>query len=135
MKLFRVIAIGHEQYWLQMVKKAIDETQVIDASCCFNTIDEFLNFSQETNLVTLLLVNIFEQTAVKTTVQKLREMGWQYVVVVAADPSVNDVYSVLHDAGGYDYWRKTYQSPIIRAQIENFLDEIKITCRAEDIHE
>jgi hypothetical protein len=135
MKRFWVIAIGRETYWLKMVKKAVNETPVIGVTRCFNTLDDFLKFSKEPDLDTLLLVDISERTAVKNTVQKLRELGWQYVVVVATDPSVKEIYAVLHDAGGYDYWEKTYQSLVIRANIEKCLDEMKMTYPVRGVHE
>ncbi len=135
MKRFWVIAIGKEQYWLQMVQKAVDETSVIVETLYFNTLDEFLHSDLRPDPDTLLLVDISGQTAVREMVQKLRKLGWQYVVAVAAIPSVKEAHAILHDAGGYDYWRKTYQIPVIRANLEKCLDELEMAYPAGGNHE
>lgn len=127
MKEIKIITLGQDAYWLQMIKKATDEIITTNELDCFNSIEDFLNSAQKPDPTTLLLIDVSAQLSIKTTIQRLRELGWRYIVAVAADPSIKDAYAVLHDAGGYDYWKKTYQVPVIRVNIEKCFDEMTIT--------
>jgi FixJ family two-component response regulator len=57
-------------------------------------------------------------------VQRLREQGCKYIVVVTADPTVKEARSIFREAFGYDYWEKTYDTDRIYHQILRCIQEI-----------
>lgn len=124
MRDFRIITLGQDTHWSQTLKDAVDKVFIARDFDDFQSIEDFLDSAHKPDPETLLLIDVSEQPSIKMTVQRLRKLGWPYIIVVAADPSVKEAYVVLHDAGGYDYWQKTYQVPAIRVNIERCLNEI-----------
>jgi hypothetical protein len=72
----------------------------------------------------LLLVDATLAPDVEKSIPCLREAGWEYVVVVAAKPDYKQARAVLRDAGGFDYWSKTYDSRILRADLMRCWEEM-----------
>jgi hypothetical protein len=64
------------------------------------------------------------QSQMKDVVTTLRDQGWRYVVVVAADPSAKVATTILRGNLGFDYWEKTYDDEEIRKRIIECINEI-----------
>lgn len=124
MKRFQIIAIGQDLYWLEVMKKADGAILAVEKILCFNNIKDILADTRSLVHDTLLIIDAFGRPNIKTAVQRVRKLGWQYIVVVSADPSAKEAITVLRDAGGYDYWVKTYCIPDICTNIEKCLEEI-----------
>ena len=120
-----VIAIGEDGYWLAAVKKAGEDGLDIHVVSCDHPLIKCLDCLPDADINKLLLVDAFSKVDVSEIVSILSERGWRHIVVVAADPTSREVYRVLHESGGYDYWTKTYRVPEIRLKIRRCLDEIE----------
>jgi hypothetical protein len=83
-----------------------------------------MKYLRRANVSTLLLLDASDQPEVAATVRQLRDKGWKYVIVVAADPSGGESVTVLRGGLGFDYWNKTYDEEKIRAQLLKCLEEI-----------
>ena len=120
------VAVGQDYFWLEAIQKAttnlIGEIKTVEIST-----DLKKNTSQlptpDTN--TVLLVDASNQENIEETVKLLKEQGWKYVIVVAADPSANEATAVLRRNLGYDYWVKTYDIEEIINQVKDIIDEFK----------
>jgi hypothetical protein len=121
----RVCALGQDLYWLEAVRKTGDELLTVEAIPCPGNLVECLDRLPAKDANTLLLVDATWQPGVEQLVQRLRQLGWPYVVVVAADPSVKEAHAVLQGNLGYDYWKKTYAASVIRADVARCLEEIE----------
>lgn len=121
----KIIAIGENKDWLDKVKTALDQDANISLIQCGNTLIDSLACLPEADMNTLLLVDANSKVNITEVVSNLSQRGWKYIVVVAADPSVKEAYTILHESGGYDYWKQTYDIPTIRAKTKKCLSEIQ----------
>jgi len=74
----------------------------------------------------LMLIDSALGPDIEKSIPILRKAGWKHVVVVAANPTWKQARAVLRDAGGFDYWSKTYDPKILRADLMRCLQEMTI---------
>jgi hypothetical protein len=120
----RVWALGQDLHWLETVKRAFDDPDRVEIVECPGNLADCLDRLSQSAEKALLLLDASGQRDIASVVRMLRNLGWHYVVVVAADPSVNEARAVLRRNLGYDYWRKTYSVPVVRADIERGFEEL-----------
>lgn len=121
----RVIAVGEDKYWLAAVKKIEAPWLSVETYPCDRPLLDCFGCLPEPDKDALLLVDVFSEVDISQILSTLLRLGWGYIVVVAADPSAREIYKVLHDAGGFDYWNKTYQAADIRAKVDKCLEEME----------
>ena len=121
----RVVAVGQDAYWLAAVQRATAEWAG-DAHTlkCPGEFLKCMSNLPTPNAETVLLVDASGQRDVEQVVTGLRERGWTYVIVVAADPSAKEATSVLRGNLGHDYWEKTYVEDEIKDRVKRCFDEI-----------
>jgi hypothetical protein len=74
----------------------------------------------------LILIDSALGTDVEMSTSVLRKAGWKYVVVVAANPTWKQARAVLREAGGFDYWSRTYDPMILRADLMRCWQEMTV---------
>jgi len=121
---YQVYALGRDAYWLQAVARIADEAITVEPIRCPAAYPECLERLPTADRRALLLVDATGQPDVVGIVRGLRERGWQYVVVVAADPSWEEARAVLRGTVGHDYWEKSYVPDVIRRDVRRCLEEI-----------
>ena len=77
----------------------------------------------------LLLVDAMECPQIVNTVSRLKELGWDHIVVFAADPSEKDARAVIH-AGAQDYLIKFYSRTLVRKELEECLKRLASSVRS-----
>jgi hypothetical protein len=121
----RVVATGQDAYWLAAVQQATAEwTGDAHTLKCPGELLKCISNLPEPDAETVLLVDASGQRDIEQVVAGLRDRGWTYIVVVAADPSAKEATAVLRRNLGYDYWEKTYEEDKIHNKIEGCFDEI-----------
>ena len=121
----RVHALGHDDYWLSAVQRAAQEWAANPAT--LKCSEAFLKCISDLTLPktnTILLIDASGQRDLPGLVKVLRDAGWKYVIVVAADPSAKEAAAVLRRNLGYDYWSKTYNEEEIHSKIKECFNEI-----------
>jgi len=98
-----VYACSNDLNWLEIVKKTEDESLAVEASQLTEKLCNSMNCSFNQKSKALVLIDSFQQADIKVAVQRLREQGWKYVVVVAEKPSPIEAHAVLYKNLGYDY--------------------------------
>jgi len=123
----KIVAVGQDPYWLAAVQKASQlwsgETATLK---CIDDLVNCIGGLAAPQINTLLLVDASGQGNMEQIVTSLREKGWKYVIVVAADPSAKEATAVLRRNLGYDYWEKTYEEQEIRKRLKACFDEITL---------
>ena len=127
----RVYALGEDRYWLKAISEAAGETIEVRTVPCPATYVECMELLPQADPGAILLVDTIRGLDMEDTVRKLRRRNWQYVVVVAADPSAKEARAVLQEGAAYDYWEKSYDHQAIRRQITQCLAEIESKRRPE----
>lgn len=121
----QVYALGRDIYWLEAMARIAGEALAVTAIPCPGNYPGCLDDLPPAEPGALLLVDATNQGDIPGIVQHLRQRGWAYVVVVAADPSWKEATEVLRGGAAYDYWPKSYKSSAIRGEIERCLAEIQ----------
>lgn len=125
MKGTQIYALGRDRYWLEAIGQVASERITIHSILCPEHIPECLERLPAADAKALLLLDATNQADVARTVRYLRLGGWQYIVVVAADPSWKEARNVLRPGLAYDYWDKSYNVPAIRSYVDNCLAELE----------
>jgi len=131
MKRYQVYALGQDAYWLKAVAGIADESISVKPIHCTEDYPECLDRLPQADRKALILVDATGQPDVAAVVRWLREQGWRYVIVVAADPSWEDARAVLREGSAYDYWEKTYVLAIIRRNVKECLVSIGQSAMAD----
>ena len=122
----RILAMGQDMYWLTAVERATAALPSLLASV--KSVRKFtpdLAQLPRSDDRTVLLVDASGQANVEGVVGELRVQGWEYVIVVAADPSAKQAISVLRGGNlAYDYWDKTYDERKIQELIQTCIEDI-----------
>jgi DNA-binding response OmpR family regulator len=121
---YQVYALGQDAYWLKAVARIADEAVTVEPIKCPASYLECLDHLPEVDPEALLLLDAAGDPNIEAVVRKLREQGWRYVGVVAADPYFREAHAVL-EAGAYDYWPKSYVPATIRQKVEGWLSQMK----------
>jgi hypothetical protein len=119
-----VWAMGQDRYWLETVQRALDDPALAKIVDCPGSVADCLDRLPPAEDRALLLVDASGQHDIVRIVQALRDAGWRYVVVAAADPSVKEARAILRGGLGYDYWKKTYATSVVRSDILRGVEEI-----------
>jgi hypothetical protein len=114
----RVIALSQDTYWLKAVHQAL-----LGRVCDLRLLKSIVALPQS-EARTILLVDASGQSDLEEVVIRLRDLGWRYVVVVAADPSAKEATLVLRRHLGYDYWEKTYEEDDIYLRMKECFEEM-----------
>jgi hypothetical protein len=122
---FQIYALGQDAYWLDVVKNISGETFTLEIIQCPGDLRDCLYRLPRADVKTLVLIDASWQSDIENMVQSLRSLGWSYIVVVAADPSVKEARAILRGNLGYDYWKKTYVASVIQSYINKCLEEIE----------
>lgn len=125
MKARRVIALGHDRYWLKAVRSLpADEFQVTASALPART-ETWPLPPADASAVLLLeasgLANVAEM------VHYAHQRGWQHILVVAANPSAREAYTVLRQAGACDYRPLTYDPETIALQVREACDWLDLS--------
>jgi thiaminase len=121
----RLVAIGQDAYWLSAVHRATTGWAGDPITVkCTGDIRQCISCLPQPAANAILLVDASGQGDMEQVVAALRNQGWRYVVVVAADPSAKEATAVLRRNLGYDYWEKTYVEEEIRERVRVCLAEI-----------
>ncbi len=122
----RILALGQDRYWLRAVEKATAALPSLLATgkTIRKPMPDPSQLPRSDNR-TILLVDASGQTNMESVVGELRVRGWEYVIVVAADPSAKQAISVLRGGNlAYDYWDKTYDEKKIQELIKTCIEDI-----------
>jgi hypothetical protein len=121
----RILAMGQDMYWLTAVHKAAASLPALVSPLKAST-KPVRDPSQlpRPNNNTVLLVDASGQLNLEGLVTDLRTRGFEYVIVVAADPSAKQAISMLRGSLSYDYWEKTYDEIELRERIKKGITEI-----------
>ena len=120
----RVLAIGRDPYWLDAVTAAAWTAITVETIACANGYPGCLDHLPAASAEAILLVDATGHADVADVTHALRERGWRYVVVVAADPSTREARDVLRKGGAFDYWPKSWSSRAIRSALARCVREI-----------
>jgi len=118
-----VYAVTTDEYWRNMLSEVEDETFRIETVYCPEGYPNCLENLPDADPAALLLLDATGLPDVGVMVRRLRQRGWRYIVVVAADPSAHEARAMFK-AGGYDYWAKTSDASVARRQVQECLREI-----------
>ena len=124
MNQHRVIAIGRDPYWLDAVAAATWAAVTVETIACPDEYPGCLDHLPPADAEALLLVDATAHADIATVTHTLRERGWRYTVVVAADPSTREARAVFREGGAYDYWPKSWSSRAIQRAIARCVGEI-----------
>ena len=124
MRRYQIYALGQDAYWLKAMTKVADQAVTVQPIQCSASYLERLGCLPDANPEALLLIDATRQPNVEAVVQRLREQGWRYVVVVAADPSWEEARAVLQGSVDYDYWGKSYDPAIIQRSVKECLAQM-----------
>lgn len=121
----RILALGQDLYWLTAVHKATASLPylVSPRKASAKLVRDPSQLPRPDDH-TVLLVDASGQLNLEGLVTDLRTRGFDYVIVVAADPSAKQATSVLRGSLSYDYWEKTYDETEIRERIKTGIAEI-----------
>jgi len=121
----RVVAAGRDTYWLSAIQKAMSGWAENPVTLkCSGDLLKCISSLPDPDPSTILLADASGQSEIEKVVATLREMGWRYVIVVAADPSAKEATAILRRNLGYDYWEKTYDEEVLRTRIKICFNEI-----------
>lgn len=129
MSVHCVYALGQDAYWVDAMVRSGDESVRVQPIRCPGGYDECLGQVAEIARDVLLFVDATDQQDVVATAARLQQLGFRYVVVVAADPSAREAHAVFQEGKAFDYIQKTYVSQVIRADIARCLAEIEEIAR------
>src|ERR671923_1382029 len=122
-----ILAVGQDPYWLSAVQKATARWTGQPATVkCLGDLSNCVSDLPSPQPNMILLVDASGQGDMELVVSGLRERGWKYVIVVAADPSAKEATAILRRNLGYDYWEKTYEEDEIRNRLKTCFDEITL---------
>jgi len=124
MSVIHVYALGQDPYWLQAVAQASGDEITVAPIHCPESYLACLNDLPSVVPGAILLVDATRQAGISAVVRGLLELGWKYVVVVAADPSMKEARALLRGKAAFDYWPKSYVPTAIRRDLERCIDEI-----------
>lgn len=119
-----IYAISRDKHWLDAISRIADSSIVVITIECSNAYPECLESVAEDQPRSLLLLDATGQTNLRESVVELRDLGWRYVIVVAADQSSSEARAVLQSGLAYDYQKKSYAVGVIRRSISQTLREI-----------
>jgi hypothetical protein len=121
-----ILAMGQDLYWLTAIQKAIAALpSLVSSRKAGAKLLQDLSQLPHPNDRTVLLVDASGQINIGSAVEGLRVQGWEYIIVVAADPSAKQAISVLRGGNlAYDYWDKTYDDGKIRDLIKACIEDI-----------
>ena len=120
----RIYALGQDRYWLATIKNIEVKNAVFKIIQCPAGLLECLDYLPAPEEGSLILLDASGQADVEAMVRRLRDQGWRYVIVVAADQNAKKAIAVLRRNLAFDYWEKTYDIPPIQARIARSIDEI-----------
>ena len=118
-----VYAVTTDEYWRNILSQVGDETFRIETVYCPEGYPNCLENLPDAAPAALLLLDATGLPDVAGTVRRLRQRGWRYIVVVAADPSAHEARAVFK-AGGHDYWAKASDASVARRQVQECLQKI-----------
>lgn len=121
-----IYAFSQDTYWLNVIKKIRLEAIQLKIIQCSGAMPDCFKRLPDTNSDALILVDAYGHSDdIRVVIQNLRNLGWKYVVVITADPTVKESLDVLREQLGFDYWAKTYVASSIRLSITKCLAEIQ----------
>ena len=120
----KIVALSKDRHWLDAVQMAAAGLVSVQIIACDDLLLKCLSYLPPVDAQALLLVDAISKENISEVVAGLYQAGWRFIVVVAADPSVKEVYKVLKKSNGYDYWRKTYVVSEIEETIKKCLDDM-----------
>ncbi len=129
---FKVYAVSADARWLEAVLKIQDATTEVQCISCTEGYQHCLKQLQSPQAQALVLVDAGGEANVPHIVRTLRELGWQYIVVVSAAPSWKEAREVLQ-AGAYDYIAKSSVPANIRRVVEKYRVEIESLTEKGDL--
>jgi hypothetical protein len=121
----QIIVIGEDRYWLEAVQAVTINEATITIIQCQDPLLECLDCLPKPDLAALILVDAYSRLSIVEIVSKLFQLGWRYIVVVAADPSVKEAQQILRQSQNFDYWPKTYVTNVIQNKIGQMLQKIR----------
>jgi hypothetical protein len=120
----RIIAFGQDEYWLSAIQRAAAGwTGEPETVKCPGSLLKCISRLPKPDIKSVVLVDASGQGRMEKIVTALVSLGWEYVIVVAANFNANDAAGVLREKG-HDYWPKTYDEEVIRNQVQVAFDEI-----------
>ena len=127
-----IYALGQDKFWLSALHQACTYNRQIKSIHCAVNISGCIVDLPVPQKNAVILLDASGQSNIAQSVKVLRDKGWKFVVVVAADPSVKEAVSVLRMGMGYDYWKKTYVVQEIADAVEECLDEVEKEIETDD---
>jgi len=124
MRQFCFCAIGGDKHWLGAMRKTTDRGIMVRTFFCKGDYAMGLDQSFMPDDNKFLLLDATGQRDIAATVRCARERGWKRIIVVVADSSWRQAYTLFHKAGVYDLWPKSYVGPAIRQHMEKTLTEL-----------
>ena len=132
----QVYAFGRDRYWLDAIGKVQIEGARIETVPCQECLSDCLDDLPEPDPDALVLIDIFShREMIEDVLRNLRDRGWRNIVVIAADPSVNESRSVFRESLGLDYWSKTYDAAIIQSKIEKCIGNMNSASKRDPADE
>ncbi|UCC65449.1 MAG: hypothetical protein JSV36_10570 [Anaerolineae bacterium] len=119
-----IYALSQDPFWLDAVAQAAATGVQVEPIPCPDGYPDCLQRLPEANPEALLLLDATGQEDVPFLARRLRERGWQHIVVVAADPCSKEARDVLKEQVARDYWTKTYARDAIRRDLRQCLVEL-----------
>lgn len=120
----KIFALGKDKYWLTVLKN-LELNVSLKTIHCLGKLPACLDALPEVETNAIILLDASGQANIKEGVRVLRNRGWRYVVVVAADPSANEATVMFRNKLAHDYWVKTYDIHPIVNRLEDCLEEIR----------
>lgn len=127
----RIYAIGQDRYWLATFKRIEVKNTVFKIIECPAEFLDCVDTLPTAEVDSLILLDATGQVDIEAIVQRLRDQGWRYVIVVAADQNAKKAIAILRRSLAFDYWEKTYDIPPIQARIARIIDEINSDVESE----
>jgi hypothetical protein len=116
--------MGQNTHWLDAVATIAVPDVLVERIECSEGFPECLAHMPPAEPRALLLVEAVLHVDMADLVRELRARGWQYVVVVAADPQESEARALLRNGLAFDYWIKSYEHSDIRRDLERNLREL-----------
>jgi hypothetical protein len=122
---FIIYALSSDPHWLKAMEGAADTTYGVRSQLCAGDYVSCVNGLPPPAPTSVLVLDATGHPLVEQVLGQARHLGWQHVVVVAADPSWQQARLVLRTAQGrrWDYWNKSMNSEVIRSALRHLLGE------------
>jgi hypothetical protein len=122
----RIAALSQDPYWLSALQRAVADTGMcLIVVKCQGDLQNNLSDLPTPDQDTILLVDASQQIDAERVVTSLRSLGWEYIIVLAADPNAKEAAAILRRGLSYDYWEKSYVESEILDRVNTCFEEIK----------